>query len=100
MLRFYELFLLGDRVTKLPSQPPMRALRLAQRWLRDLSYQGMCDYLEGLRVYKFSTLIELGLLEAEVSKMDKDPQIRPYADPYYWAAFTFSGVMEGMNHGR
>ena len=39
MHRFYELHLHGDAAAGLAPQPPVRALRLAQQWLRDLTYK-------------------------------------------------------------
>lgn len=38
MKRFYELYLHGDPQKELAPQHPARALRLAQRWLRDLTH--------------------------------------------------------------
>lgn len=46
MHRFYELYLKGDPDAGLEPQPPARALRLAQAWLRDLTYDAMFAYFE------------------------------------------------------
>ncbi|NCC34343.1 MAG: CHAT domain-containing protein, partial [Chloroflexia bacterium] len=105
MHRFYELHLQGDSLAGIAPQPPVRALRLAQVWLRDLTYEDMYDYfaqhheLEQARLEPSSgtrmpsTLIEDGLLRAEKGERE-DPTARPFASPLYWAAFTFSGAME------
>ena len=111
MHRFYELHLQGDSAAGLAPQPPVRALRLAQCWLRDLTYQGMYDYFEQHRQLRAArpvsngermpgSMLNEGRLAAEEGMVVENPQARPYADPLYWAAFTFSGVMEGGNDGR
>ena len=110
MHRFYELYLLDDSAAGMGPQSPARALRLAQRWLRELSYQGMYAYFEHHRQLLAarraskgkrmpSGMVNEGRLLAEEG-IEEDPQARPYAAPRYWAAFTFSGVMEGANDGR
>jgi CHAT domain-containing protein len=78
MRRFYELYLRGDPQKGLEPQPPARALRLAQLWLRDLTRDELAAY----------------------NGADPDPRqshtasrhARPYADPYYWAAFVYYGA--------
>jgi CHAT domain-containing protein len=45
MGRFYELFLRGDPQNGLAPQPPARALRLAQCWLRDLTKDTLHSYI-------------------------------------------------------
>ncbi|ABQ89429.1 conserved hypothetical protein [Roseiflexus sp. RS-1] len=111
MHRFYELHLHGDDAAGLAPQPPVRALRLAQQWLRDLTYKEMFDYFQRHRQLKAvrqhnsasvqvsgvrmpSALIEVGRALAEEYMLDH-PNNRPYANPICWAAFTFNGAMEG-----
>jgi CHAT domain-containing protein len=111
MHRFYELHLHGDAAAGLVPQPPVRALRLAQQWLRDLTYKEMFDYFQRHRQLKAvrqhnsasapvsgvrmpSALIEVGRALAEEYMLDH-PNNRPYTNPIFWAAFTFNGAMEG-----
>jgi CHAT domain-containing protein len=113
MHRFYELHLHGDTTTSLAPQEPARALRLAQVWLRDLTFQAMYAYFERHAALHGAeslaetvermpgALIDQGLLRAEHG-MFTDPAARPFAAPRYWAAFTFNGAMHTMEeaHGR
>ncbi|MDW8405777.1 CHAT domain-containing protein, partial [Chloroflexus sp.] len=111
MHRFYELHLTGDLNAGLGPQPPARALRLAQVWLRDLTYSAMFDYLERHRQLRATQrlpanggatataripfdFIATGRAIAEEGMLD-DPSHRPYASPIYWAAFTFNGALAG-----
>jgi CHAT domain-containing protein len=109
MHRFYELHLRGDAAAGLTPQPPVRALRLAQQWLRDLTYKEMFAYFQRHRQLKAAPqrnlesvpvsgarmptdLIEEGRALAEDYMLDH-PNDRPYANPIFWAAFTFNGTM-------
>jgi CHAT domain-containing protein len=109
MHRFYELHLHGDAAAGLAPQPPVRALRLAQQWLRDLTYKEMFAYFQWHRQLKAAPqrnlesvpvsgarmptdLIEEGRALAEDYMLDH-PNDHPYANPIFWAAFTFNGTM-------
>lgn len=105
MHRFYELHLQGDTKMGLAPQHTARALRLAQLWLRDLTYQAMFDYfdrhrrlnearMENAATRMGSSMVLEGREIAEEGLAD-NPDARPYADPVFWAAFTFNGAMEG-----
>jgi CHAT domain-containing protein len=111
MHRFYELHLHGDAAAGLAPQPPVRALRLAQQWLRDLTYKEMFAYFQRHRQLKAAPqrnlesvpvsgarmptdLIEEGRALAEDYMLDH-PNDRPYANPIFWAAFTFNGTIGG-----
>jgi CHAT domain-containing protein len=109
MHRFYELHLHGDAIAGLTPQPPARALRLAQQWLRDLTYAKMFAYFEQHRQLKAAqqhspvpvsgermplTLIEEWRTLAEDNMLDHAND-RPYANPVFWAPFTFNGAIGG-----
>jgi CHAT domain-containing protein len=109
MHRFYELYLHGDDAAGLVPQPPVRALRLAQQWLRDLTYAKMFAYFEQHRQLKAAqqhspvpvsgermplTLIEEWRTLAEDNMLDHAND-RPYANPVFWAPFTFNGAIGG-----
>ena len=90
MTRTYELMLEGGA-------EPIQALRQAQIWLRDLTNADLEVYLEhheaiaqarreAAQRMPFSLLAEL--FEVVVTH---DPTARPYADPYFWASFTYNG---------
>jgi CHAT domain-containing protein len=99
MHRFYELHLHGDAAAGLAPQPPVRALRLAQQWLRDLTYKEMFAYFQRHRQLKAAPqrnlesvpvsgarmptdLIEEGRALAEDYMLDH-PNDRPYANPIF-----------------
>jgi CHAT domain-containing protein len=90
MLRFYELHLQGDPTTGLAPQSPARALRLAQRWLRDLTYWGLDTYYK--QHQQMGTAMKLAIRELNIKRRPSND--RPYANPIHWAAFTFNGTAE------
>jgi CHAT domain-containing protein len=86
MEQFYQTHL-HDHV------PPAAALRQAQRWLRDLT----ADHLRQRFAAEGEVLLTTRMLGEVVSKQYRrfatlDPDARPFAHPFYWAAFTFSGA--------
>jgi CHAT domain-containing protein len=115
MERFYKLHLQDGL-------PPVAALRRAQLWLRDELTQGQVinikqkaiPYLEKTitklkqeedRVQAEETLSSLELekkrrkLEYDLTSIQEDlknykgqSSVYPFAHPYYWAAFTFTGA--------
>ncbi|MGQ9803805.1 MAG: CHAT domain-containing protein, partial [Anaerolineae bacterium] len=93
MTRAYELMLQEG-------EPPAEALRRAQRWLRDLTNAELEAYLEGHRAIaearrQAAQRMPLSLIAELLIQVTttEDPKARPYADPYFWAPFTFSGIM-------
>jgi CHAT domain-containing protein/tetratricopeptide (TPR) repeat protein len=65
--------------------PPDKALRSAQRWLRDTTRQELGETYKSIdRMNHHEAYREL--------VMDGDPGDKPYANPYFWAAFTFTGL--------
>jgi CHAT domain-containing protein/HEAT repeat protein len=87
MGRFYEL-LLGPTEAR-----PAAALRSAQRWLRDLSVAGLHSYLAG-RTCPVPAQAGEALRENYPAGADAGTQ-RPFAAPYWWAAFTLSSCLLG-----
>jgi len=64
--------------------PPDQALRSAQLWLRDATRQELGE--------TYKSIVRLSQNEAyRELVMDGDPGEKPYATPYFWAAFTFTG---------
>lgn len=85
MAHFYQLLIQENR-------PPAIALRAAQRWLRDLPKQQIQDTLadpETRRRMPPRLFQDLRLFIDRSSCPDQ-----PFADPYYWAPFTFQGASE------
>lgn len=75
--RFYELWRPQDPTIQ-PLEPPA-ALRQAQLWLRDSTGPELVPYVQ-------SSHPELA------TRLKQAPNKRPFAHPYYWAAFTYTGV--------
>jgi len=84
MSRFYEFYLLGDPQTGLSPQPLARALRLAQHWLWQLTPDDIVAYLEN------QTSRQVRPIDQDAATRDRE---HPYADPYYWAAFVYYGML-------
>lgn len=86
MVRFYELSWHGDPAANLPPQPPVSALRLAQQWLRTLTYRDLQAYLQKLptrdRWRQDKTYIPT----------DDELDECPYTTPFFWAAFVYYGA--------
>lgn len=67
--------------------PPTQALRAAQLWLRDAARRELGDY------YQSFLGKSPAALEAFTEIMTGGPpDEKPYANPFYWAAFTFTGA--------
>jgi len=66
---------------------PAAALRQAQTWLRSATRKELGEYYSSL--LRMSTDAAYFGLEEMVLK--GQPEDRPYAHPYYWAAFTYLG---------
>ncbi len=69
---------------------PAQALHAAQNWLRKVSADELYNRLE-----RFTEAPDpLGSIAADLrtSLFAKDPEERPFDHPYYWAAFTASGI--------
>jgi CHAT domain-containing protein len=69
---------------------PATALQKAQVWLRDLTANELLAYLQALEnQIRTSNLV----LSNELAQFyERYPETRPFAHPYYWAAFTFTGA--------
>ena len=64
--------------------PPAAALRNAQRWLRDASSTALDAVDRGEAAQAPA--------DAAQSTPDATAETRPFADPYYWAGFQFTGA--------
>ena len=86
MERFYRLW-------KEDGLTPAEALRQAQRWLRDTTNREKAEYFQqdvpasaGLRM---PGQVALDLYE---DRLSKNPTVRSFDRPFYWAAFSITGV--------
>jgi CHAT domain-containing protein len=86
MEQFYQVHL-HDHV------PPAGALRQAQRWLRDLTAEHLRQRFAAEREALLTTRMSGKVVSAQYRRFATlDPDARPFAHPFYWAAFTFSGA--------
>ncbi|MEH2382064.1 MAG: CHAT domain-containing protein, partial [Nostoc sp.] len=93
MIKFYEnLFKLG----RLEAGDVAIALKEAQNWLRNLTIEGLDRFLEEhkTQIEKVLAQLRVGqrIIFQESLKLIKQRQPLPFANPYYWAGFTASGL--------
>ena len=82
--RFYRLW-------RVEGLAPVEALRSAQRWLRDASNREMVDYFNR----DMPSVVRMpGKVAAEFyeDRYYRDLDARPFENPFWWAAFTMTGV--------
>jgi CHAT domain-containing protein/tetratricopeptide (TPR) repeat protein len=72
-------------------QEPAEALRGAQLWLREATAEEMKLSERYEELYRASGRQDVGALRW-MRFYRANPQNRPFAHPYYWAGFVFSGV--------
>jgi CHAT domain-containing protein len=73
--------------------PPAAALRQAQRWLRDLTADHLRQRFAAEREALLTTRMPGDVISKQYRRFAAlDPEERPFAHPFYWAAFTFSGA--------
>ncbi|MEH2111611.1 CHAT domain-containing protein [Nostoc sp.] len=93
MIKFYEnLFKLG----LLEAGDVAIALKEAQTWLRNLTIEGLDIFLERhkTQIEKVLAQLRVGqrIIFQESLKLIEQRQPLPFANPYYWAGFTASGL--------
>jgi tetratricopeptide (TPR) repeat protein len=91
MTRFYQN-LLGKRSDLSKAMPKAEALQEAKRWLRTLTAEQIEGELAGLERGDVRPLArEKGAPARKEAPALKATSIKPYDDPYYWAAFVLVG---------
>jgi CHAT domain-containing protein/tetratricopeptide (TPR) repeat protein len=73
------------------AQNPAQALRRTQRWLRDATAgeTKLAEHFE--RRYQDSGRRDAAALRS-MRTFRANPEVKPFAHPYYWAGFVFSGA--------
>jgi CHAT domain-containing protein/Tfp pilus assembly protein PilF len=75
--------------------PAPQALHNASQWLRNLTNDQLCQFYAQLQQHpKLSHQAEVleKIRVIILTLQTLNPTNRPYQDPYYWAAFTISGI--------
>lgn len=85
--RFYAFHIQGDSETA--PMHPAAALARAQRWLRDATREELSEHV---RAHLGPKLGDTFVWEASLRLSLTDAHERPFADPYYWGAFVFTGL--------
>jgi CHAT domain-containing protein len=82
--RFYQIY-------RQDNQPPAIALQQAQYWLRDATAQTLMDFCNQVTDFlPADKQLKYQLLADRYEY--QEPDSKPYAHPYYWAGFVFSGA--------
>ena len=90
MARFYQN-LLGQRPGLSQPLPKAEALDEAKRWLRGLTEGEVGPALEALPRGEVGPLATAGAAPPRAAAAEAPAGPRPYAHPYYWAAFVLIG---------
>jgi CHAT domain-containing protein/tetratricopeptide (TPR) repeat protein len=85
MIKFYEAHLKNGLT-------PAAALRNAQLWVRDVTCKDLRDFFNQLRKNLPSIAMQKIAEEQFRAYTLRNPTERPFAHPYYWAAFAFYGA--------
>ena len=93
MIKFYDNLVKPDN---LKAGDIAIALKKAQTWLRNLTVEGLDQFLESHKPQIETVLAQLRVGQRirfqESLKLIKQRQPLPFANPYYWAGFTASGL--------
>ncbi|MEH2237590.1 CHAT domain-containing protein [Nostoc sp.] len=93
MIKFYENLVKPDN---LEAGDIAIALKQAQNWLRNLTIKELDRFLEEHKpqIEKVLAQLRVGqrIIFKESLKLIKQRQPLPFANPYYWAGFTASGL--------
>jgi CHAT domain-containing protein len=92
MIKFYEYHLKGEKLMETDPMNPAIALRRAQLWLRDVTNAELADIFDHFRKRDSSLRATATAQKQYANFAGRDPRERPFAHPYYWAAFAFYGV--------
>ncbi|BAY80441.1 hypothetical protein NIES25_69290 (plasmid) [Nostoc linckia NIES-25] len=91
IIKFYEI--LFDETQQFPVAV---ALKEAQHWLQNLTIEELDKFLEQYKLQLEKTLAQLRIGQRrrveESLKQIRQRQPYPFANPYYWAAFTATGA--------
>jgi tetratricopeptide (TPR) repeat protein len=91
MARFYQN-LLGKRPELSHPLPKTEALHEAKEWLRNLTQDEVGDELAALDRGDVRPLAKLSVpAETKAAPSSRPAGVRPFAHPYYWAAFILVG---------
>ena len=83
--RFYQIYWQDNR------PPAAIALQQAQYWLRDATAQTLMDFCNQVTdSLPADKQLKYQLLADRYESQESDS--KPYAHPYYWAGFVFSGA--------
>ncbi|MDZ8261266.1 CHAT domain-containing protein, partial [Nostoc sp. ChiQUE01b] len=93
MIKFYENLV---KLDNLQAGDIAIALKQAQNWLRNLTIEELDRFLEEHKpqIEKVLAQLRVGqrIIFQESLKLIKQRQPLPFANPYYWAGFTASGL--------
>ncbi len=88
MIKFYENL---AKLDNLEAGDVAIALKEAQTWLRNLTVEELVRFWEDKKVLAQLRRGQVSIFE-ESLKLAKQRQPLPFANPYYWAGFTASGL--------
>jgi CHAT domain-containing protein len=92
MIKFYEFHLIGDERNVEGPMAPAKALSRAQQWLREATNDKLYRYSEGHHELNVASRLPDVAAGKGLLHFQSGDTSRPFASPYYWAAFVFVGV--------
>jgi CHAT domain-containing protein/tetratricopeptide (TPR) repeat protein len=91
MAMFYKCLLSASPDRGGRSMSPAAALRMAQKWLKTATNEGIADFFSTMISSSHQAVVRLAKAKFTQYSLNPDPDARPFERPYFWAGFVLYG---------